>query len=52
VKDDTYKGWTEHVTDDASRSNVTGTPTVKINGQPLENPTPDALTAAVAAAGK
>ncbi|WP_433130112.1 DsbA family protein [Micromonospora sp. CA-240977] len=52
VKDKTYLTWTEHVTEDASQSNVTGTPTIKVNGQPLENPTPDALTAAVAAAGK
>lgn len=52
LKDGTYKTWTEHVTDDAGRSNVTGTPTVRVNGQPVENPTPDALSAAVAAAGK
>ncbi|MEU1679085.1 thioredoxin domain-containing protein [Micromonospora zamorensis] len=52
VKDKTYRTWTEHVTDDASRSNVTGTPTVKVNGKSVDNPTPDALTAAVSAAGK
>ncbi|MEU7612039.1 thioredoxin domain-containing protein [Micromonospora sp. NPDC049204] len=52
VKDKTYKTWTDHVTDEASRSDVTGTPTVMVNGQPLTNPTPDSLTAAVAAAGK
>ncbi|MEU8182018.1 thioredoxin domain-containing protein [Micromonospora sp. NPDC049047] len=52
VQEQTYKTWTEHVTEDASQSKVTGTPTVRVNGQPLENPTPDALTAAVAAAGK
>ncbi|MEU8085718.1 thioredoxin domain-containing protein [Micromonospora sp. NPDC049101] len=52
VKDGTYRTWTDHVTDAASRSKVTGTPTIMVNGQPLENPTPDALNAAVAAAGK
>ncbi|MGI5525795.1 DsbA family protein [Micromonospora sp. CA-259024] len=52
VKDGTYQTWTEHVTDEASRSNVTGTPTILVNGQPLANPTPEGLTAAVAAAGK
>ncbi|MET8041702.1 thioredoxin domain-containing protein [Micromonospora sp. NPDC005215] len=52
VKDKTYQTWTAHLTEEASRSNVTGTPTVKVDGQPLDNPTPDALTAAVAAAGK
>ncbi|MEU7752236.1 thioredoxin domain-containing protein [Micromonospora sp. NPDC049171] len=52
VKDGTYRTWTDHVTDEASRSKVTGTPTIMVNGQPLENPTPDALNAAVAAAGK
>ncbi|MFG1842155.1 DsbA family protein [Micromonospora sp. NPDC049175] len=52
VKDGTYKTWTEHVTDEAGRSKVTGTPTVMVNGQPLTSPTPESLSAAVAAAGK
>ncbi|MET7708461.1 thioredoxin domain-containing protein [Micromonospora sp. NPDC005413] len=52
VKDNTYKTWTGHVTEEASRSNITGTPTILVNGQPVANPTPDGLTAAVAAAGK
>ncbi|MEU7589934.1 thioredoxin domain-containing protein [Micromonospora sp. NPDC049230] len=50
VKDGTYRTWTDHVTDEASRSKITSTPTIMVNGQPLENPTPDALNAAVAAA--
>jgi protein-disulfide isomerase len=52
VKDGTYKSWTEHVTDDASKAGVTGTPTIKVNGQELEDRSPDGLKAAVAAAGK
>jgi protein-disulfide isomerase len=52
VKDDTYRTWTEHVTDQASRDAVTGTPTVLVNGQPLADRSPAGLTAAVAAAGK
>ncbi|PWR08663.1 disulfide bond formation protein DsbA [Micromonospora acroterricola] len=52
VKDRTYQTWTGHVTDEASRSNVTGTPTILVNGQPLADRSPQGLTAAVAAAGK
>ncbi|WP_410813267.1 DsbA family protein [Micromonospora sp. 067-2] len=51
VKDKTYRTWVEHVTDEASRSNVTGTPTVLVNGQPLADRSPQGLTSAVAAAG-
>ncbi|MGQ5265109.1 DsbA family protein [Micromonospora sp. ZYX-F-536] len=51
VKDSTYRTWTEHVTDEASRSDVTGTPTILVNGQPLVDRSPQGLTAAVAAAG-
>ncbi|MCO1597930.1 DsbA family protein [Micromonospora sp. RHAY321] len=50
VKDSTYRTWTEHVTDEASRSDVTGTPTILVNGQPLADRSPQGLTAAVAAA--
>ncbi|KAB1945474.1 thioredoxin domain-containing protein [Micromonospora sp. ALFpr18c] len=52
VSDGTYRTWTAHVTDEASRSDVTGTPTILINGQPLADRTPQGLSAAVAAAGK
>ncbi|SBT52743.1 DsbA family protein [Micromonospora auratinigra] len=52
VNDGTYKSWTEHVTEDASKSGVTGTPTIKVNGQPVDDRSPDGLKAAVAAAGK
>ncbi|MEV7328859.1 thioredoxin domain-containing protein [Micromonospora sp. NPDC093244] len=52
VKDGTYRTWTAHVTDEASRSDVTGTPTILVNGQPLADRSPQGLTAAVAAAGK
>ncbi|MET8312077.1 thioredoxin domain-containing protein [Micromonospora sp. NPDC005173] len=51
VKDNTYRTWTEHVTDEASRDDVTGTPTILVNGQPLADRSPQGLTAAVAAAG-
>jgi protein-disulfide isomerase len=46
----TYKSWTAHVTDEASKDGVTGTPTIKVNGYEIQNPTPDAIKAAVAAA--
>ncbi|WP_431974242.1 DsbA family protein [Micromonospora haikouensis] len=52
VSDGTYKAWTEHVTDDASRAGVTGTPTVKVNGAEVADRSPAGLTAAVAAASK
>ncbi|MEV0002170.1 thioredoxin domain-containing protein [Micromonospora sp. NPDC050980] len=48
----TYTSWTEHVTEEASKSGVTGTPTVKVNGTELEDKSPDGIKAAVAAAGK
>ncbi|MFC4021474.1 DsbA family protein [Micromonospora sp. GCM10011542] len=52
VRDDTYRTWTEHVTEEASRAGVTGTPTILVNGQPLADRSPQGLTSAVAAAGK
>lgn len=52
VSDGTYKGWTEHVTEDASKSGVNSTPTVKVNGQEVTDRSPEGITAAVAAAGK
>jgi protein-disulfide isomerase len=50
VKDGTYRSWATTVTETASGRGVTGTPTVRVAGQPLKNPTPEALTAAVEAA--
>lgn len=47
VTDGRYARWTAAVTDAASQAGVTGTPTVKVNGQTIDN-TPDALRAAVA----
>lgn len=50
-----YKGWVAKVTDDASKANVTHTPTIRINGKEIQNsqggiPGPDDLKKAVAAA--
>ncbi|TDC32159.1 thioredoxin domain-containing protein [Micromonospora sp. KC213] len=52
VSDGRYKPWTEHVTEDASRAGVTGTPTVKVNGKDVEDRSPDGIRAAVEAAGR
>jgi len=46
-----FKPWVNSVTDEASSNGVSGTPTVMVNGQVVANPTPDAITAAVNAAG-
>jgi protein-disulfide isomerase len=46
VRDGTYKSWVQHVTDEASAAGVTGTPTVKVNGQQVQA-TADAITSAV-----
>jgi protein-disulfide isomerase len=45
----TYRGWATKATDTASGRGVTGTPTVFVAGTKLADPTPEALTAAVAA---
>ena len=50
VNDQKYADWTKSVTDEASKAGVNGTPTIKVNGATLENPTTAALTAAVDAA--
>ncbi|MFI7155389.1 DsbA family protein [Micromonospora chalcea] len=52
VFDGTYRSWTEHVTDEASKAGVTGTPTIKINGSELRDRSPEGIRAAVEAAGK
>jgi protein-disulfide isomerase len=50
VNDNRYETWPTHTTDAASARGVSGTPTVFVNGTRVE-PTLDAITAAVAAAG-
>jgi protein-disulfide isomerase len=50
IRDLTYGDWVETVTDRASRDGVTGTPTVLVDGEPLEELSADALSAAVTAA--
>ena len=51
VEDRTFEAWTRTTTDQASQDGLQGTPYVLVNGEPLTNPTPDALKAAVEAAG-
>ncbi|MFI7598831.1 DsbA family protein [Actinoplanes sp. NPDC049681] len=51
VNGKTYTAWATKVTDTASSRGVTGTPTVMVAGKKLDNPSPQALTAAVEAAG-
>ena len=51
VRDDTYDDWSSSVTQKATeRGDITGTPTVHVNGEVLENWTPDGIRGAVAAA--
>ncbi|MFY1633755.1 DsbA family protein [Solwaraspora sp. WMMB335] len=50
VQDGTYHSWPEHVTEQASRAGVTGTPTVLVAGERVTN-SADAIVAAVEAAG-
>ena len=45
-----FESWATRVTDAASQAGVTGTPTVLVNGQVLQDWTPAGLSAAVAAA--
>ncbi|MFB9234057.1 DsbA family protein [Plantactinospora siamensis] len=52
VKDQRYKGWTQTSTDTATKNGVNGTPTVLVNGQKVDTPTPENITAAVTAAAK
>lgn len=48
VQSQKYAPWTAEVTEQASKDGLQGTPTVKVDGQQIEDPTPDALRAAVA----
>ncbi len=50
VRDQTYESWTKHVTDEASRAGINGTPTVKVNGKTVQS-SAEAISAAVTAAG-
>lgn len=50
VRNGTYRPWVHRVADLGSKAGITGTPTVLVNGKRLDNPTPNALRGAVAAA--
>ncbi|ROT31755.1 thioredoxin domain-containing protein [Micromonospora sp. HM5-17] len=50
VRENTFKKWTDHVTEEASRAGITGTPTVLVNGKQVQA-SAEAITAAVTAAG-
>jgi protein-disulfide isomerase len=50
VEDLTYERWVERSTDAASKAGVVQTPTVRVDGQDLAEPTLEALLAAVTAA--
>lgn len=50
VRENTFKKWTEHVTEEAARAGVNGTPTVLVAGKKVQA-SAEAITAAVAAAG-
>ena len=50
VNSERHVGWTSALTEQASKDGLAGTPTVKVDGQKVDNPVPGALRAAVAAA--
>ncbi|GIJ80087.1 Protein-disulfide isomerase [Micromonospora phaseoli] len=52
VRDGKYQSWTDHVTDEATRANITGTPSILVDGEPVREWTPENITAAVEAAGR
>jgi protein-disulfide isomerase len=52
VKNQRFKDWTVKVTDAASKDGVNGTPTVRVNGTDLVNPSAEQLKAAVEKAAK
>jgi protein-disulfide isomerase len=51
VKDKRYVNWAKHVSTEAGKAGVTGTPTVMVNGKPVQ-PDAAAIVAAVAEASK
>lgn len=48
IADGRFEDHVATVTDAASQAGLQGTPTITVNGQPVQTPTPDALKAAVA----
>lgn len=48
----TYRGWAARATDQASKDGLAGTPTVKVDGTVVDDPTPQVLTAAIEAAAE
>ena len=50
IRAGTYANYVTRATDQSSKDGVTGTPTIKVNGQQLDNPTLQSVTAAVTAA--
>ncbi len=52
ISDGTYESWAARTTDQASKDGLTGTPYVLVDGKQLQQPTPEALKAAVTAAAK
>ncbi|HEY0696940.1 MAG TPA: thioredoxin domain-containing protein [Micromonospora sp.] len=50
VRDGTYRKWTDHVTEAASRTGVVGTPTVLVDSEQVKQLSPEGITAAVQAA--
>ena len=50
IRDQAYADWTRRVTDEASRDGLTGTPTVRVDGEELQTRTPQGLQDAVRAA--
>jgi protein-disulfide isomerase len=52
VKNQTYKGWTQKVTDNMSKNGVNGTPTLIVNGTTLKGFDTTTVTNAIEAAAK
>ncbi|MEV4464892.1 thioredoxin domain-containing protein [Micromonospora echinofusca] len=52
LREGTFKPWTEHVTEEASKANITGTPTILVDGEEIADRSPGGIKAAVEAAGK
>lgn len=52
LREGTFKPWTEHVTEEASKANITGTPTILVDGEEIADRSPEGIKAAVEAAGK
>ncbi len=52
VQQEKHKALVLAITDNASKRNVTQTPTVRVNGKTLSNPNRESLTAAIATADK